>query len=370
MTAVAVRDEKAAKLSSYIARLQPELARALPKHLDADRLARLALTVVRQSMMQSAPDQSLAECTPESFAGALLTAAALGLEPGVNAEAYLVPYKGECTLIIGYQGYAKLFWQHPMAKHLDAHAVHEHDDFDYAYGLAQYLRHKPARGDRGKVTHYYAVAELASGASAFVVLSADEVKALRGGKVGPSGKIPDPQHWMERKTVLRQLIKLLPKSTTLQSALAVDEQRGTVLAETQTATSIAQGDAVVALEPVRYEQEPQERVTVADIARQQQREPSGLDEFHPDTSHNPTGPAPSITRQQQAALMASFNEAGITDRTDRLLFCTDATARTIDTTNALTRDEAKVCIDLVKNPGYVEKWREGSHGDGTLPVGE
>jgi hypothetical protein len=96
----------------------------------------------------------------------------------------------------------------------------------------------------------------------------------------------------------------------------------------------------------------------------------GLDEFHPDTTQNPTGPAPSITRQQQAALMASFNEAGITDRTDRLLFCSDATARTIDTTNALTRDEAKVCIDLVKSPDYVEKWREGSHGDGTLPVGE
>jgi phage recombination protein Bet len=95
----------------------------------------------------------------------------------------------------------------------------------------------------------------------------------------------------------------------------------------------------------------------------------GLDEFHPDTTHNPDGPAPSITRQQQAALMASFNEAGITDRTDRLLFCSDATARTIDTTNALTRDEAKVVLDLVKNPGYVEKWREGSHGDGTLPVG-
>jgi hypothetical protein len=98
-------------------------------------------------------------------------------------------------------------------------------------------------------------------------------------------------------------------------------------------------------------------------------EPSGLDEFHEATTQNPTGPAPSITPRQQAALMASFNEAGITDRTDRLLFCSDATARTIDTTNALSRDEAKVCLDLVKNPGYVEKWREASHGDGTLPVG-
>jgi recombination protein RecT len=190
--------------------------RALPKHMDADRLARLALTVVRQSDIEAhkarKPENSLARCTPESFAGALLTAAALGLEPGVNQEAYLVPYKGECTLIVGYQGFAKLFWQHPLAKHLDAHAVHAKDDFDYAYGLAQYLRHKPAKGERGKITHYYAVAELSTGASAFVVLTADEVKKLRGGKVGPSGNIPDPMHWMERKTALRQLVKLLPKS--------------------------------------------------------------------------------------------------------------------------------------------------------------
>jgi putative phage-type endonuclease len=125
-------------------------ARRAPKHYvkqargDADRIARLALTVVRQ-------DPKLAECSPESFAGALLTASALGLEPGVNGEAYLVPTRRECTLIVGYQGYAKLFWQHPLAKHLDAQAVHANDEFDYAYGLEPYLTHKPAKGDRGPV---------------------------------------------------------------------------------------------------------------------------------------------------------------------------------------------------------------------------
>jgi recombination protein RecT len=193
-TDIAARTDDNPSVAQYITRLQPEIARALPKGMNADRIARLALTVVRQSDIEARkarkPENSLANCTPESFAGALLTASALGLEPGVNGEAYLVPYKGECTLIVGYQGFAKLFWQHPLAKHLDAHAVYERDEFDYAYGLNQYLRHKPARGDRGKITDYYAVAELSTGATAFVVLSADEVKKLRGGKVGPSGKIP------------------------------------------------------------------------------------------------------------------------------------------------------------------------------------
>lgn len=223
-------------LAQFIGRLTPEIARALPKHMDADRIARLALTVVRR-------DRALQACKPESFAGALLTASALGLEPGVNGEAYLVAYKGECTLIVGYQGYSKLFWQHPLAQHLDAQAVYENDDFDYAYGLDPFLRHKPALTDRGAVIAYYAVAGLTSGARIFVVLSPDEVKALRGGKVGSSGGIADPMHWMERKTALRQLFKLLPKSPMLARAVASDERVGSdlhreVIAEAEPSAAI------------------------------------------------------------------------------------------------------------------------------------
>lgn len=231
----AVQQQQAARpsIATVIAQLQPEIARALPKHLDGDRIARLALTLVRASDREARkrgkPGESLANCTPESFAGSLLTAAALGLEPGVNGEAYLVPYKGECTLIVGYQGYAKLFYQSPLAQHIDAQAVHENDEFDYAYGLEPYLIHKPAKGNRGQITHYYAAASLNTGARAFTVLTKEEVKDLRNGRVGTSGQIKDPMHWMERKTALRQLVKLLPKSAALSAAATADERGGSEL---------------------------------------------------------------------------------------------------------------------------------------------
>lgn len=220
-------------IGQLIQSLRPEMARALPKHMDADRMARIALTVLRQN-------PNLGASTPESFMGALLTCAQLGLEPGAGGEAYLVPYqhrkgplagKTECQLIIGYQGLVKLYWQHPLAKHIDAQAVHEHDEFDYAYGLDPFLRHKPALGDRGQVIAYYGVASLTTGGSAFVVLSPDQVKSLRQGKQGPSGQIADPMAWMERKTVLRQLLKTLPKSTNLVRGLEVDEKIRTDLTE-------------------------------------------------------------------------------------------------------------------------------------------
>jgi len=210
-------------VEEFIGQLVPQIQRALPAGMDGDRIARLALTVVRK-------DRALQQCNPYSFAGALLTAAALGLEIGTG-EAHIVAYKGECTFIPDFKGLAKLFWQHPLARHLDCQVVYANDDFDYAYGLDPFLRHKPARGDRGPIEAYYAVAALSTGAKAFVVLTPDECKALRGGKVGPDARFKggDPMHWMERKTALKQLMKLMPKTTQLARAMLADERTGTEL---------------------------------------------------------------------------------------------------------------------------------------------
>ena len=217
------RAEKQAEVARFIEKLGPQIARALPNHLTGDRMTRLALTAIRKT-----PD--LATCSEVSMAGAILTAAALGLEPNTpTGEAYLVPYKGEVQLIVGYAGMVKLYFQHPLAKTLRAEAVYEQDDFDYSYGTGAFLRHKPSLKRSGKPLAFYAHATLTTGAEAFVVLTADEVKALRGGKSGPNGSIPDPQQWLSRKTAIRQLIKLLPKSTSLAKIDEVDEKGGTEL---------------------------------------------------------------------------------------------------------------------------------------------
>lgn len=210
------QDDPVARLGGLVERMKPEMARALPKHLDADRMTRLVLTTIRKT-------PQLADCTPESFLGSVMTCSQLGLEPGTD-EAYLIPRRNkgvwEATCVIGYQGYAKLFWQSPQAKHIAAEAVYEADDFDYELGMEPRLYHKPAMDERGKVIAYYAVATLTSGGSAFVVLSPEDVVKLRGPQ-RPS-QIADPMHWLEKKTALRQLVKLLPRSSSLNAALAND----------------------------------------------------------------------------------------------------------------------------------------------------
>ena len=242
MSAPAVQNPAPSSVAQLLKVLTPELARAVPRGMDADRIVRLVTTEVRKSRNAKAAGiakQSLEDCTQESFAGALLTASALGLEPGVNGECYLVPYRDnrrrvvECQLIIGYQGIVKLFWQHPRAARIDAQWVGENDEFRYTMGLNPTLEHVKALGDRGRPIYYYAVVEVTGAQPLWDVFTADEIKELRRGKVGSSGDIKDPQHWMERKTALKQVLKLAPKTTRLDAAIKSDDRPGTDLSRSQ-----------------------------------------------------------------------------------------------------------------------------------------
>lgn len=214
-----------------------ELARALPKHLTAERITRIALTCIRLN-----PD--LSRCTPESFMGSLFTAAQLGLEP-VGGRAYLIPFKKnfkvgndwksrlECQLVIGYKGLADLFYRHEKAVELAWGTVHEKDDFTYQYGTESFLKHVPARGDRGQVVGFYVVAKLERGGRPFMYMTREacmdhgmkhsktwDSKSNTFYKNTPWATSPDS---MCLKTVLIQLAKLLPLSIELQQAIQADE---------------------------------------------------------------------------------------------------------------------------------------------------
>lgn len=228
---------KPTTLFSMIQAMGPEIQRALPRHMSGDRIVRIVTTEMRKN-------PELVKCTPESFLGSLLTASALGLEPGVNGECWLVPYKGRCELIVGYQGMAKLFWQHPMAKRVSAEYVCANDKFAFSKGLVMSLTHEPAPTERGPVIGYYAIAELTTGAVTFDYFTVEQIRALRGGKVGSSGGVPDPEHWMERKTALKQVLKLMPKSVELARALSVDESVGSLAV----ATAINEGVSLPQIE--------------------------------------------------------------------------------------------------------------------------
>jgi len=213
-------------MAQQIEKMKPELARALPKHMDADRIARIALTLIRKN-----PD--LATCSTASFLGALMTCSQLGFEPGSpTQEAFIVPYKGEASFQLGYQGMVTLFYQHPMASSVKVETVRENDYFEHEEGLEETLVHRPfAGGPRGRAVAYYSVARLINGGRTFKVMYPSEIEERRlkmPSKNSPAWR--NSYDEMAKKTVLRNHFKALPKSASLARAMAHD---GTVRTDIQ-----------------------------------------------------------------------------------------------------------------------------------------
>lgn len=197
---------------------QPAIRRALPSGMSAERFTRIALTEVRRN-------PKLAACDPYSLLGALMISAQLGLEPGPLGHAYLVPFGKECTLIVGYKGMIDLARRSGNISSIVAREVCENDEFDYAYGLDDYLRHKPTLTDRGKVIAYYAIAKYQDGGHTFLVLSPDEVeKYKKRSKARGDGPWVTDYEAMAKKTAVRRLAAFLPLTVEAARALEVDEQ--------------------------------------------------------------------------------------------------------------------------------------------------
>lgn len=195
-----------------------EIARALPKHMDADRLTRIALTVIRTT-------PKLASCSTESLLGAVMTSAQLGLEPGPLGHAYLVPYGNEVTFIVGYRGLIELARRSGNIESLVAREVYDGDTFEVEYGLEDRLVHKPLiLGDRGRVVAYYAVAKYRGGGHTFLVMSRDDIEKHRAKSASKnSGPWRDHYDEMAKKTCVRALAKYLPLSAEVARAIVQDE---------------------------------------------------------------------------------------------------------------------------------------------------
>lgn len=215
--------QQADTVRGALEKLKPQLAMALPKHLTPERLLRVTMTAV-----QNTP--KLLDCDRTSLFAAVMTCAQLGLEPdGVLGQAYLVPFRGKVQFIPGYKGFLTLARNSGEISSIQAHEVCENDEFDYAYGLDERLHHRPAEGERGEVTHFYAYAKFKDGGHVFEVMTLTQVEAVRdnseGYKAFKNGVIksnPWDSHFVQmgRKTAIRRLANYLPLS--VQRAAALD----------------------------------------------------------------------------------------------------------------------------------------------------
>lgn len=214
----ALSTQKANDLRALLETNRTHIARAMPRHLNADRLLAVATTAVQKT-------PALLNCDQASFMGAIIQCAQLGLEPNDGTgRAWLIPFGNQVQFIAGYRGLVDLTRRSGEIKRFDARAVYEGDVFSYSFGLRPELNHVP--GDaRKKLTHVYAVAEFKDGSTQFDVMTADDVEKIRNrSKAKNSGPWQTDYEAMACKTVVRRLCKMLPVSPDVQKAVTLDER--------------------------------------------------------------------------------------------------------------------------------------------------
>jgi recombination protein RecT len=212
-----------------VKRSESQFARALPRHIDAGRFVRTCLTTLRTT-------PGLAACTPQSILAGLMQAAQLGVEVNdVRQQSYLVPRWNaktnaqEASFQLGYRGMIDLAARGGII--VDAHDVHENDEFLFEYGLEPDLVHRPTLQHRGEPIAYYAVARFADASRppAFRVIGRQEAELIRDSFAAGKkrdGTVTGPwiNHFdaMARKTAIRRLLNYLPLPIELAEAVDID----------------------------------------------------------------------------------------------------------------------------------------------------
>lgn len=215
-----VEAKKEPEIFGELRRMEKEFAAAMPKGSEAAQLIRDAMTAMRKT-------PKLLECKPFTVFGALMTAAQLGLRPNVLGQCYVIPYGGEAQFQIGYQGLIELAHRSGRVLSIVARTVYENDYFELEYNVDKdVMVHKPTLdGDPGKPRFYYARATLTDGGYQMTnPMTHAQMEAFRR-KYSKASNSPWNTEFeaMAHKTVIKQLAKLLPKSTELAVAIAADD---------------------------------------------------------------------------------------------------------------------------------------------------
>lgn len=207
---------------------------ALPEHVLPERFRRAFLTLLMQQ-------PELLKYEPRLLHREVSKAATLGLllDPQVGEAHLLSSWKSkarreEPQLHVGYRGLIKLARQSGEVATIYAHEVHENDFVECDLGVEKRLIHRPSLfGERGKVIGYYAVIKYRDGSSDFEPMTLAQVHLIRSrsdhwcafkaGKIASTPWATDEEE-MGKKTVIKRLLKRVPQSPDLASALGLDEE--------------------------------------------------------------------------------------------------------------------------------------------------
>lgn len=224
------QDSPLKAFSGFMDQLKPQMALALPKHLTADRMARLALTAFSTS-------PQLQRCTHKSIAASIMTAGQLGLEPGVNGAGFLIPYKDTCTFVPGWKGLVDLVSRSGRGTVFTG-VIFKDQQYTYTDGARRDLviHNETDLDDPRDITHAFAVGWVNGATMPIIELwRVSKITKHRDkyNKVGQKHYSFRDWEMYARKVPLLQVLKYMPCSIEVSNAIAVanvtEQGRGAII---------------------------------------------------------------------------------------------------------------------------------------------
>lgn len=158
---------------------------------------------------------------------------ALATEGVIDQDVYIVPFWStkkngfEVSVIVDYKYLAELVIAAGGARSITMRVVWEHEPFEVHYGTDERIEHRPLDpGARGaNIKGAYAIAKINGYLQKFEWMPLEDIEAIRktSKQWGPD-KSKAPIGWYCKKTVVRQLVKLLPKSPRLRAIARIVEE--------------------------------------------------------------------------------------------------------------------------------------------------
>lgn len=192
----------------------------LPSWMDDGSKFAWAASVISEANNLSKP------CSALSVGTCALNAGYLGLQFGKSLGfAYMVPFKGEATLIVGYQGFIELALRSEFVTKVSANVVCSDEPFEmWTDESGSHFKHQPNHNrmpSRANINGAYCTYTTKSGEFGFEYVSRKEIDTK-------SDKNRDV--WLSdysamcKKTAIRRAAKFWRKSPLLAHAVMVDEQ--------------------------------------------------------------------------------------------------------------------------------------------------
>lgn len=197
-----------------------EIARALPRHLNPDRMARIALTAFRRT-------PSLGNCDPRSVFAAVIQASQLGLEPDTLGRSFLIPYGNECQFVPGWKGLVDLVNRSGTAT-VYTGVIFKDQSYTFRDGSTRALviGNETELDDSDDITHAFAVGWVKG--SLMPIIELWRVAKIRKhrdryNKVGKRHYSYEQWEMYARKVPLLQVLKYMPMSPELAAAIALND---------------------------------------------------------------------------------------------------------------------------------------------------